>query len=729
MDSSFNKYFNAPAIILLILSVFLTAHAQQLPDWTTKIRKDHPRLFFNAETFPAVHERALGAEHKWYKQFKKGVDKLMAELADQAKPEPRELGPQAAQAAFVHLITRDIRYLELAKKCLDTSLRFYEECYRQRKSVNWYSTTRVHAVMAWDWLYNDLTESERHDYLSRLIKVINNVIKARPRIHREHLSLYSTGFYGVRNCLWFIGCTGYGTGIEPELVNEWLVWGHDENIKMLQHRKNACGDDGGGASPTLGYVFGAYPWAEQNFFYTWLSGTGENIAPDWPHSAWLANYVIWNWIAAKPVPLEFGYGDTFHTTNKLPNHYLHTHMANIRHLYSDKAPQAAALARYIQQILPKQPYSRSWFIYPFLLSNPDNSRRVFKPENLPHARHFENMGQIFMRSGTGMDDTYCQFTCGGILTQHRHYDALNFVIYHRGFLALDSGTRYDQFKNGQHLANYYAQTVAHNCILVHQPGEPPAHYWGGTVTGNHGGQHKHLGSTVKAFETNEDYVYVAGNATACYNYGVIKRKGQSDLPEKCSLVTRQMVFVMPDHFVIFDRVTTTDPAYCKEWLIHTADKPAIVDDNTIRADHDRGRMFCRTLLPENAKRTFVGGPGRKFQAVGKNWALETGSLKPENLALMGRWRMEISPSTPRKEDMFLHVIQVGDRKLNGMVETELIRPGRRRGVRLRIDNVIWEVTFNITGKPGGHIKRTGDRKIINTELTDAVQLQKGIMEN
>jgi hypothetical protein len=36
-------------------------------------------------------------------------------------------------------------------------------------------------------------------------------------------------------------------------------------------------------------VFGAYPWSEQNFFYTWLSATGENIAPDWPHGAWLAN--------------------------------------------------------------------------------------------------------------------------------------------------------------------------------------------------------------------------------------------------------------------------------------------------------------------------------------------------------------------------------------------------------------------------------------------------------
>ena len=92
------------------------------------------------------------------------------------------------------------------------------------------------------------------------------------------------------------------------------------------------------------------------------------------------------------------------------------------------------------------------------------------------------MGQIIMRSGTGKDDTYCMFSCGGTLSQHRHYDALNFVIYHKGFLALDSGTRYKEFDNGQHLANYYAQTVAHNCVVIHQDGEPPARYWGVTET-------------------------------------------------------------------------------------------------------------------------------------------------------------------------------------------------------------------------------------------------------
>ncbi|MHC4682637.1 MAG: heparinase II/III domain-containing protein, partial [Planctomycetota bacterium] len=466
------------------------------PDWTGKIRSDHPRLFFNAETWPAVRQRALGAERSWYLDFKRRVDQLMSEPGENT--EPREMGPQAARAAFVFRVTHDTKYLELAKKCLEASLSYYEACFEQKKSVNWYSTSRVHATLAWDWLYNDLSAAEQEEYMSRLVRVIDNVLKIKPSIYRENMSGYSSGFYGVRNCLWFIGC---------------------ENMKMLEHRKKACGDDGGGASATLGYVFGAYPWAEQNFFYTWLSSTGENIAPDWPAGAMLTNYIIWNWIAADPVPLEFGYGDRPHTSNTLPTGQLYTHMANIRHLYGEAAPKATALARHVQQIQPRQSYSSTWFICPFLLSRMDDSPEPFFPENLPNARHFETMGQIIMRSGMGRNDTYCLFSCGGTLTQHRHYDALNFVIYHRGFLALDSGTRYREFENGQHLANYYAQTVAHNCVVIHQPGEPPAPYWGGKVLGNHGGQHKQLGSVVEAFETNEDYVYVAGDATQCYRHG------------------------------------------------------------------------------------------------------------------------------------------------------------------------------------------------------------------
>jgi heparin/heparan-sulfate lyase len=699
--------------------------AKELPSWTNKIRNDHPRLFFNSDTWPKVRQRALGSELSWYNNIKGRIDNLIKRIGDKNTLDTKEYGQEASWSAFIYRVTREPKYLDFSKKFLDASLRFYNECYQNRKSVNWYSTSRVHATLAWDWLYNDLSETERRDYMSRLVRVIDKVVKAKPSIYRENMSGYNTGFYGVKNCLWFIGCTAYGTGIKESLVNEWLVWGRNENMKMLEHRRKSCSDDGGGASATLGYVLGAYPWAEQNFFYTWLSSTGENIAPDWPHSAWLANYVIWNWIESGRESLEFGYGDRPHTKNALPTSQLFTHMANICHLYSRQRPKEAALAKHVQQRVSRKRYSSSWFIYPFLLTDIDNKIEAFIPDSLPNARHFENMGQIIMRSGTGLDDTYCMFSCGGILRQHRHYDALNFVIYHKGFLALDSGTRYKEFDNGEHLANYYAQTVAHNCVVIHQEGEPPARYWGGTVVGNHGGQHSQLGSEVIAFETNDDYVYVAGDATACYQHGLVKRQGQPDLGEKCELVTRQIVFLIPNHFVIFDRVISTEADYRKDWLLHTAHKPQI-RGKTIRADHKKGRMLCRTMLPRDAELRSVGGPDKEFWAAGKNWDILREGLTDENLALMGQWRVEVTPGNARQQDNFLHVIQVGDQDLRQMDMVKLIEEDNRCGVTITSGEHTWNVVFNSTGTLGGHISRSGNGSRINRNLTNGVQKQVGI---
>ena len=697
--------------------------AETLPAWTGKIREDHPRLFFNAETWPDVRRRALGEEREWYERVRRGVDSQLS-LLGVDQPEPQDLGLQAAQSAFVFLVSGETRYGELAKKCLEASLDYYDRCYQQRKSVNWYSVSRVHAVLAWDWLYNDLDEGQRAEIMGRFVRAVERVLKARPAIYRENMSGYSTGFYGVRNTCWFIGCTAFGTGIEPDLVNEWLTWGHDENLRMLAHRRKACGDDGGGASATLGYVLGAYPWAEQNFFYTWLSSTGENIAPDWPHGAWLANYAMWNAIPAPGGPLEFGYGDTPHETNRLPAGELYTHMANIRHLYADAAPEAAALARHLQESLPRQGYSTRWFIYPFLLSGLARSPEPLAPDKLPSARHFESMGQVVMRSGAGPDDTYAMFSCSGILSQHRHYDALNFVIYRGGFLALDSGTRHDEFSNGQHLANYFAQTVAHNCVLIHQPGEPPARYWGGTVERNHGGQHRALGSVVKGFQANRRFVYVAGDATACYQHAGAKLS--PPVPQKCSLATRQIVFLLPRHFVVFDRVVATDPDYRKEWLLHTAHEPRI-DGRIFQADHGRGRLFCRTLLPEDALVTAVGGPGKEFWAAGKNWEIAAPTLKPENRAMMGQWRVEVTPGAPSREDLFLHVIEVGDRGLARMDDAELIRDNHGCGVRLKTEAGTWEVTFATNGELAGRIRSNGGAEPLDVSLGPTVQPQSGIM--
>ena len=706
-------------LAFLSLAASLALAAAPLPEWAGKIRQDHPRLFFNADTWPGVKARALGEERAWYDRLKRQVE------AQMARPRPkaaRDLGVEAARAAFVYRVEGNGKCLAEAQQCMLEALGCYEARLAERKAVNWYSTSRVHFVLAWDWLYNDLEATERETLLGRLVKVLEGVLAARPGIFRENYSGHNTGFYGVRNTLWFVGCAGLGTGIETAKVEEWLVWGHDENRKMLEFRRKACGDDGGGASSTLAYTFGAYPWAEQNFLYTWLSATGENIAPDWPHAAGLANYVYWNWIPAPGGPREFGYGDTPHTDNGLPIWQLYAHMANIRHLYAEQAPADALLAKLVQEALPEKQkrHTDTWFIYPFLLTKANAAPAAALPPRTPHARHLENMGQTILRSGTGPEDTYCLFVCGGMLPNHRHYDNLGFILYHRGFLALDSGTRYKELDNGEHLANYYAQTVAHNCVLIHQPDEPFARYWGGKVIHNHGGQHKSLGSEMRAFATNDRYSYVAADGTASYRHNGKTRDGDADLPQKAGLVTRQMVFLMPSHLVVFDRVEATDPAYRKDWLLHTAHEPAI-GDREFRADHGEGRLFCRTLLPEDAVLAKVGGEGREFWASGRQWDIDRGSLKPEQLALMGQWRVEVTPGAPRAKDVFLHVIEVGDQDRESMVATEPLREGERVGVKL--DD--WEVLFDTVGPLGGRIRCNGVERL-DEELSREVPTQKGI---
>lgn len=51
-------------IVILFLVNPSVVFGQQLPDWTQKIHSDHPRLFFNADTWPEVRKRALGDERE-----------------------------------------------------------------------------------------------------------------------------------------------------------------------------------------------------------------------------------------------------------------------------------------------------------------------------------------------------------------------------------------------------------------------------------------------------------------------------------------------------------------------------------------------------------------------------------------------------------------------------------------------------------------------------------------
>jgi hypothetical protein len=703
--------------------------------WIKEIRDDHPRLFFNKNSFNAIKEKALNDEREIFDQMKNRVDKLIGIKIEFPDPLVQDgstnsnhlYGTRAAEAAFVYLILENEKYLDLCKKILRNLVEYYTLRNEHNLNIHWYAYSRINALAAYDWIYNYLTEDERIEIGEPLLGAIYYMsLKERGSDFRRNSGDYKTGFYGPPCLPWYAGLVFYQTGIDDSLSISLLRKGYNDHNELLKYRRDIAGEAGGASSAALNYSMGAYPHAEFNFFHTFNSATGLDISKEWSYVPYFLHYVLWNWLPGEKI---YGYGDVDHITNDLPLGSMHLHLSQMIHFFGETHSELISLAKWMRQKTQKKmeeviPYSRFLLIHTY-----DNIKPQSPPDDMRIARHFDNMGQIFMRSGSSSDDTYALFTAGGILTQHRHYDNNNFVIFKKGFLAMDTGTRPEP---GLHLPYYFCRTVAHNCITIKMPGEIMPNYWGGPSLNeepappvpNDGGQNSYI-SEILAFDEKEEYAYIASDATESYHN------------DKADLVLRQFIFLPPDHFVIFDRVNSSKAEYKKRWLLHTAKEPQIKTDE-FYTEHWGGRLFCRTLFPKNAVLTKIGGHGKQFWSDGRNWPLplltpedwryERRHLNPpDTLNMLGQWRIEVTPDKLSADDIFLHLIQVGDTSLKSMVDSEPIECDDMVGVRFVLKDKKYEVMFITKNEVGGIISISKDgQKIIEEYFSDQVKVQQGL---
>jgi hypothetical protein len=265
---------------------------------------------------------------------------------------------------------------------------------------------------------------------------------------------------------------------------------------------------------------------------------------------------------------------------------------------------------------------------------------------------------------------------------HDHLHAGHFSLYYKGPLAIDSGAYAESAEGpvygGDHFYNYFQRTIAHNCMLIHDPGEPKVHdvQNGGQFWPDRGEfrdfqeimasgpQAQALAHDFGPNPSVPDYSYLKGDVANAY-------KAPGGYPPKVSEVKRAFVFLNlhdvrhPAALVVFDRVTSTNPAFEKIWLLHCEQEPDTADGViTIRRTEGRqdyhGKLINHILLPEKGNRTLakIGGPGKEFWSGGRNWPLKN----PQDIERFeaGRWRLELSPKNKAATDLFLNVMQVMD---------------------------------------------------------------------
>jgi hypothetical protein len=155
---------------------------------------------------------------------------------------------------------------------------------------------------------------------------------------------------------------------------------------------------------------------------------------------------------------------------------------------------------------------------------------------------------------------------------------------------------------------------------------------------------------------------------------------------------------------------------------------------TVRFSEGSGELLVHSLLPEKRIITRRGGNGHEFYTPGddaggpwgsgENWPLEdaSGSALPEDPKLRrmwklfwgddfnrilssnrknvvpGSWRIEVSPSAPSQEDLFLHVLEIGDIGKTGHSRVELLDGAGVKGAAFERGPMI---LFGTTDSPVG----------------------------
>jgi len=418
----------------------------------------------------------------------------------------------------------------------------------------------------------------------------------------------------------------------------------------------------------------------------------------------------------------------FHIYEVLPNGH------NVLPFQDNDWPFMLRLDREVMLFVAKEfkdPHARYYLNHTNKASDPSMYEFLFNeakdPEHdysdLPKAHYIQGTGMVFARSGWGPNDTYLGFCASDWYIYHQNNAQNVFAIYRNAPLAVKDGVY-----NGdvhEHYVNYSIRTISYNGITVFDPKE---HYGGPDAirdAANDGGQmiqqwHNNPDGLAmwreqarrseppmrdivdwKGFETNDTYTYMAAEA------------GRAYAPGKVPFFSRQIVFVYPNWILVFDRVTSGDAAFTKQFHLHAPDEitvkgnEAVITTNaTMRAIKIEstektegtpvtervttpGRLFVTSLLPSKAKVERVEGIATYG---GKSYK----GSDPYNYQLLCPSHLQIT-APKEKDSYFLTAMYACDATVEKAPEAKVVKDDKGY-VIVSVDGGKHLISFNKTGE-------------------------------
>jgi len=577
-----------------------------------------------------------------------------------------------------------------------------------------YFWTDEYAKMAraYDWTWSLMTTQERTTIGNWIADAgisasqNSNGVDAQGKVN----NLWSSAYYGAW-FPWYYGLSIYGDGIrdadaqtlvdlfEERMLNgKWLdaqnwiglthggisqigIYGLWEQVTHIQHIdgwRTATGENyfSQGTSISAEYTSQYYP---QFLLY--------RIGPHGKANPSRAGGYEWKIIKqgeSSSPNLDVGYPTAAVRVNEV--------LASSGTFLKDANPTMAALNRWLldNRTGDKMAYPN---INIFQLLWGDRSVPAQSPQQLglPTSQFFEGLGMAVMRTGfESVNDTAIVVMAPPYqLTGH---DWLNYSGTPQGFtidkygplaLRLEAFYRSDSAKSNRNNQMRFTDPMTNpdgGFIPEISSARDVRNYAPGSIY-DIGGMKR------TEFDATHDYLYM--DYTKYY------------LPTRVSKYTRQFVYLKPptntesDYIVIFDRAQTARPDIIKRWEISSAYSPQVNGTQTLvregkweytNADQiaisnnigidpysnvnyeGHGRLFVKSLLPEQKKIVKIGGPGHEFElddgtTTGYVDADVDQAYLRDPLAgayYTGTYRTDIVALGNNSQENFLHVLQTAD---------------------------------------------------------------------
>ena len=275
-------------------------------------------------------------------------------------------------------------------------------------------------------------------------------------------------------------------------------------------------------------------------------------------------------------------------------------------------------------------------IFAFLLFDPAAAAPPDPRPALPKTYFGEGINRILARTSWGADASWLTYKLTWNRIDHQHGDGNMIEFYRKGEWLTKNWVGYGAVAASSDFKNTLA--IENDPPSYNDPDSFQNVNW------LHGSQWQYIsaGDPVlvgKSF--NDEFLYVTGDATKLYN-------STSDHATATLHASRSLVWLKPDHVVVYDRAKSKSAGYFKRFWLNFSTLPVIVGKRATATTPEGQKFYVTSVLPANAALSTSNATqndvGYEQQASGERM----------------KYRLRVEAPGEPAEAEFLHVLQGAD---------------------------------------------------------------------